>query len=401
MIKKGRLFIKFFALIFVIMFLFSINAQAFSKNQALKDKIFDLKVRMYMRLLKAPSLTVCVIKNDSIVWNNTYGLSNVYLLKRPSLDTIYTVGSISKCVTGTAIMQIIENESYNIDIDDDVSRYLPFDFKNPNHPKVNITFRMLLGHHSSILDSFNDLLNIFEFNDDILQWVTDHLVPGGKHYKQDYWGDFPPGVYCNYSSFAFVVLSLLVEQISGLKFDDYCQKNLFKPLDMKSTSYDIKKLDKKKFARPYFPSLLGYIPFFHYDAKQMTACGGLRTNAIDLSHFLIMHMNNGMYNNTRILKNSTVKLMHSLYIPNDPGYWFHGGNISFGLAWAHLYVNGKHWEGYNGGAVGYSCDMATMASEKVGVVMLSNNHCYRFMTPYYDRYQWHEPLASLLIEKAE
>ena len=63
-------------------------------------------------------------------------------------------------------------------------------------------------------------------------------------------------------------------------------------------------------------------------------------------------------------------------------------------------ITGKHWEGYNRGAVGYSCDMATTASENVGVVILSNNHFYRFMTPYYDRHQWHDPLTSLLLEKS-
>jgi CubicO group peptidase (beta-lactamase class C family) len=70
---------------------------------------FDLKVKMYMHLLKSPSMTVCVIKNDSIVWSKAYGYSNVYLRKKTTLDTIYVIGSISKTITGTAIMQIIEN----------------------------------------------------------------------------------------------------------------------------------------------------------------------------------------------------------------------------------------------------------------------------------------------------
>jgi len=401
MVKKGKLVIKSLALIFVMMFFLSTNIKALSENQDLNDKIFDLKVKTYMKRLKAPSLAVCVIKNDTVVWSDTYGYSNIYLRKKTTLDTIYTIGSISKCVTGTAVMQLIENESNNVDLDDNVSEWLPFDLKNPNFPNVNITFRMLLGHRSSLLDSLSDLLNIFQSSDDIFKWVQDHIVHGGKYYKQDYWGDIPPGENCTYSSFAFVVLSLLVEQISGQNFDDYCQENMFQPLNMTNTSYEIERLDKKKFARPYFPSLLGYIPFFHYDAKVLAPCGGLRTTANDLSHFLIAHMNNGIYNNVRILKNSTVELMHALYDANDTGYWFHGGNITFGLGWAHLDINGKHWEGYNGGAVGYSCDMATIASENVGVVILSNNHFYRFMTPYYDRYQWHDPLASLLLEKAQ
>jgi len=372
-----------------------------NEDRDISNILFDLKVKIYMKLLKSPSLIVCVIKNDSVVWNNSYGHSNFYLRKKASLDTIYTIGSISKCVTGTAFMKIFENESYNVDLDDNISRWLPFDLKNPSFPKKNITFRMLLGHRSSIIDNFDDLLKINEFDEDPIIWTREHLVKGGKYFKNDYWGENKPGENCSYSSFAFVVLSGLIESISGLKFDDFCQKNLFKPLNMTNTSYDINKLNKKNFARPYFPSLFGYIPFVHYDAKIMAACGGLRTNVFDLSNFLIMHMNDGMYKNKRILSKSTIEEMHALYDPDFEGYWFHGGIINFGLAWAHLDINGKHWEGYNGGAVGYSCDMATLPSENIGVIMLSNNHFYRFMTPYYDRYQYHDPLATLLIQKAE
>jgi CubicO group peptidase (beta-lactamase class C family) len=260
---------------------------------------------------------------------------------------------------------------------------------------------MLLGHRSGIYDNLIDLLKINELNGNPLQWVKDHLTTEGKYYTKDYWSTFEPGTKCSYSSFAFVVLSALVEQITGENFDDFCQKKIFTPLQMTSTSFVIENLDKNQFARPYFPSIFGYIPFIHYDGKVLAACGGLRTNAVDLAHFLIAHMNNGVYKNIRILENSTVELMHTLYDEEDTGSWFHGGIIKFGLGWAHLEINGKHWEGYNGGAVGYSCDMTMIQSERAGVIILSNNHFYRFMTKIYDRYQWHDLLATHLLKKAK
>ncbi len=58
------------------------------------------------------------------------------------------IASISKTITATAVMQLWEQGLF--ELDDDVNDYLPFNVRNPNHPDVPITFRMLLTHTSSI-----------------------------------------------------------------------------------------------------------------------------------------------------------------------------------------------------------------------------------------------------------
>ena len=184
---KIKISIKIFIILVAIFLILSSIAIAKENNSkksiqlTLEEKIFDFKVKMYMRLLKSPSMTVCVIKNDSVVWSNTYGYSNIYLGKKTTLDTIYTIGSISKSVTGTAMMQIIENESYNVNLDDNVSKWLPFDLKNPYFPNTNITFRMLLAHRSGLYDYLTDLFKVTELTDDPIQWVEEHIAPYGKY----------------------------------------------------------------------------------------------------------------------------------------------------------------------------------------------------------------------------
>ena len=114
------------------------------------DPTFDLKIKLLMKVGHMPSLSACIIKNNGIVWSKGYGFYDIMHRKKACDDTIYMIGSISKSVTATALMQLYEQGLF--DLDDDVSDYLPFTLRNPKYPDVPITFRMLLAHQSSLFE---------------------------------------------------------------------------------------------------------------------------------------------------------------------------------------------------------------------------------------------------------
>ena len=104
------------------------------------------------------SLSAGIIVHDSLVWSQGYGNYKGYynpllppFCKTPTNNTIYMAGSISKTITATAIFQLCEKHLLNID--DPLSKYVHFEFKNPYYPATNITIKMLLNHTSSIKDS--------------------------------------------------------------------------------------------------------------------------------------------------------------------------------------------------------------------------------------------------------
>ncbi len=359
---------------------------------------------MYMYLLKAPSVSAAVIKNDSIVWSNAYGFSNFYLRRKANINTIYVAGSISKSITATAVMKIIENESYNVSLDDNVNNWLPFDLKNPKYPDLNISLRMLLAHQSSLTDSINDILYYLPLIEDKVEWLKKRIIPEGEFYDGSCWKDYPPGKEHNYSNMGFVILSYLVENITNMTFEEFCQQNIFKPLEMYNTSFHNEGLNKKQFARPYFPVFNWFhIPLYHYDTECVCGCAGLRTTAVDLAKFLIIHMNNGTCDGVRILKNSTIEEMHRVQYPTkEPKQWFFGGTTSAGLGWSHINRSGIHWQGTNGGAVGFSCNMLMDTENNTGIVVLTNKHTYRSGGPYSQiRFEWYQDLAKHFLTKTE
>ena len=159
---------------------------------------FDRRIEFYMKLGHMPSLSTCIIKNNSVIWSKSYGYYDLKNKKQASQDTIYMVASISKMFTAFAIMQLYEKDL--LDFNDNINDYLPFKIVNPNYPDVNITFRMLLAHQSSLGDSGIGLYLYFSILGYPHYWLNEFLTPGGYFYNKSNWMNYPPGEKKQYSS---------------------------------------------------------------------------------------------------------------------------------------------------------------------------------------------------------
>lgn len=380
---KHNLFNKSLALVIISLFIgttfIPVTGRILSENKTLPlekqigsndDLFFDLKIKLLMKLCHMPSLSACIIKDNSIAWSKGYGFYDIIHKKKASDDTIYMIGSISKSITATALMQLYEQGLF--DLDDDVSDYLSFTLRNPKYPDVPITFRMLLAHQSSLFEyqigmygALKILLKSLPIPEKPYPWLKELLVPGGSIYDPELWMDYPPGTEANYSNVGFIILGYLLELISNQSIEQYCYEHIFKPLNMMNTSFHYDDLDRGRLAIPYMWMAGFYIPLPHYDFRLATSIGGLRTTVEDLSHFLIAHMNNGMYNGIRILKEETVELMHTVQYPNSD---FHG--IQFGLGWIIWPENGETHEGHIGGTLGGFAVMKM--HDDAGVIFLFN-----------------------------
>jgi len=110
-----------------------------------------------------------------------------------------------------------------------------------------------------------------------------------------------------------------------------------------------------------------------YWRMRMYPVGGLYTTISDLSHFFIAHMNNGVYDEIRILEEATVKEMHNV---QPPGNIY--GNAYFGLGWItteNPFVKGT-FSGNGGGLIGVNTDMYYRVSDKVGFIAFTNGDGY-------------------------
>jgi len=126
-----------------------LNDYNFENLIAIEDSVtLDSFIVAKMEQYHFPGLAACIVKDDKIIWKNNYGYANIEQEKLVSDSTLFYIASVSKTFTATVIMQLWERGMF--ELDDDVNDYLSFNVRNPNHPDIPITFRMLLTHTSSI-----------------------------------------------------------------------------------------------------------------------------------------------------------------------------------------------------------------------------------------------------------
>lgn len=329
----------------------------------LDSVFFDRLIMFLMRFGHIPSLSTCIIKDDEVVWAKGYGLFDIEHNKNASEDTIYAVASISKTVTATALMQLYEQGFF--ELDDDINDYLNFSIRNPNYPDDPITFRMLLSHHSSLDEDPWYLHKDYPGDCPVsfYPFLMEYLTPGGSEYSPEVWADCHPGEEYHYANMGYAIIGYLIEQITGELFHQYCKNHIFTPLKMYNTSFLFADIDTENLAIPYMYCSWGYKPYMHAgDVDYPSGC--LRTSVMELSHFVIAHMNGGVYDGVRILEEDTVELMHTAqYTEGQP----------YGLGWK-IYENkrGEIFVGHGGGNIGVTTGMKIRVSDNTAVLFSIN-----------------------------
>ena len=367
----------------------------------------DEEIKSLMNQAKIPSISACIVKNDSVVWYKGYGFYNSFWRWKPNKNTVYDIGSITKAFTATALMQLYEQGLF--DLDDDVSNYLPYTLRNPKYPDTKITFRMLLSHQSSLPLTWQKewprLAIAFILNylmGKTTPSLKEYFVPGGCLYHPEVWTDNMPGDVFNYSNAGYMILAYLIEKLSGQTFESYIKEHIFEPLEMHNTSFHIGDFNRKQLAVPFLEKKIFHLYYFLIRFPMFNCefgAGGIFSSIEDLSHFFIAHMNNGTYNGVRILENSSIKLMHTIQYPNKgypelfitwPTNWY------YGLGWMFMNESGTMLQGHGGDSFGFQARMFYNETDKTGIIFLLNRAMSKL-----EYMEITENLIQLFLLKAE
>jgi CubicO group peptidase (beta-lactamase class C family) len=155
----------------------------------------------------------------------------------------------------------------------------------------------------------------------------------------------------------------LLEAITGISFDLYCQQYIFNPLCMYSSSWRLQGLDTSRIAQPYSYDRGSYEAIGHYTFTDYPN-GGLRATTRDLARFMVAYQQGGQFNNQALLKNSTVNLMLTeTLVDQDNGV---------GLHWFTYDRAARNLWGHDGGEQGTTTMMGFNPSTGVGIVILCN-----------------------------
>lgn len=215
-------------------------------------------------------------------------------------DTLFATASFSKWVTAYSVMTLVESGA--LDLDATASTYL----KRWNLPESNfnseaITIRQLLSHTSGLGDGlgFGDFLPS-ESLPSLVDSLNNPRASSGEPVEIKL--TQAPGDSWNYSGGGYLVLQLIIEEASGLKYADYVKKAVFDPLNMTRSNFDY--IGNYENRAEFYDSNESRTQMFQYEASAAT---GLLSSANDLVNYTLAHISGSQTNRPVSLK--TVQLM--------------------------------------------------------------------------------------------
>jgi CubicO group peptidase (beta-lactamase class C family) len=320
------------------------------------ERLFSAWLEGQIAYKGLPGVAVGVVSDQQLVWSKGFGYADLKNKIPMTPETKFRMASNSKLFTAVAIMQL--REEGKLRLDDPVVKYLPwFKAKPAGDDDGPITIEQLLSHSSGLQREAGD------------HWVT-YQFPTTEEIERLYanrQAAFAPSVRWKYSNLGFAIAGMVVEKVSGQKWADYVEKNIFRPLGMNDSSVD-KNVPglTVPYGRRMPDGTREVLPFI--DARGMGAATGLTSDVGDMAKFMSAQFLRGPRGGGQIVSSGSWREM--LRVRSVEEDWMTGSGLGFDIK----RVNGKTYEGHNGGYPGNTTQTLIQLDDKVGVIVLTNTN---------------------------
>ncbi|MHC0037771.1 serine hydrolase domain-containing protein [Pseudoneobacillus sp. C159] len=298
-----------------------------------------------------------IISGENLIEAKGVGYSDLKLKQEAGPETIYSIASLTKVLTATAILQL--QEQGKLMVDDSVQKYLPWFSYLDEEKSKKVTIKHLLTHSAGInrfeadgvifLDEKNNR-NSLEASIKALKSVEMQYEPGTK------------GQYCNS---CYNTLGLIIEKVSGFSYYDYMRNFVYQPLGMKKTIYgeQLHQVPNQDLAKEYswfFGFRNTKLENYQTFGASQDPEGGVYTNVIDLAKYV-----SAVFGYDSLLKKESIATSVEGFVSTEQEHWqystsgFEVGEVSNRLT---LYKGGD--------GVGSAGVMMMMPEEKIGVVLM-------------------------------
>ena len=337
----------------------------------------EAKIRSMMDENMTAGMSVVVVKGDKVVYQQAFGYRDKDTREPLDVNDIFRIASISKSFSGMSVMQLVE--AGKMSLDDDVNGILGMDIRNPRYPDIPVTIKMLLSHTSGMSDGggYHDLSYVDKTKTDI------NLI------REKAWLTYPPGKGYRYCNRALNIIGLVIEKVSGERFDEYVLNHILKPIGADNSGFNLDKLDKATITKLYQYSAKRnrLVPGGGYkrvnekkvadgtyeigkDGFFWSPTGGMKMSAPNLAKWMMTLKNGGVApNGNRIISEKGSKTMLTPVIDtSDPGVQY-----CLTTRVETRFVKDKKLVGHTGSAYGlYSC-MYFCPDEDWGIVCICSS----------------------------
>lgn len=307
-----------------------------------------------LRDARVPSIAVAVVKDGKILWEEGFGWADREKQIRATAHTAYSLASMTKPVTATAVMTL--DQAGKLDLDAPVERYLG-GVKLTGHAgsSAGVTARRIMSHSAGL-----PLYGHF---------YLDGATPADSSETISRFGMvvFPPGTRFRYSNMGMKILDAAIEQVSGESFGDYLRGHVFLPLGMKDSAVGLPAGTPTAIRYDADRKPMGFYLTDH------PGSGDVWASAHDMARFLAFHMGTPLPDQRPILSRARTLDMQrpasAFPMPTPPGT----PRRDVGANWLLSTINGHPQVWHSGGQPGVSTFMAFYPDHRFAFVLLANS----------------------------
>lgn len=309
-------------------------------------------VSKFMATTHVPGLSIAVVENGELYWEAGFGVADLENNVPATEHTLFRLGSISKSLTATAAMELVQRGK--LDLDAPVQKYCPA-FPEKSAP---ITTRLVMGHLAGIRHYKSGSQDDPEVGN--TRRFDNPIQAGLDFFKNDPLLS-PPGQQFHYSTQGYTLVGCVIQGASRDKYVDFVTRNVFEPAGMKQTQADDRFAIIPYRTRFYRQTKSGMVENADFlDSSYKIPGGGWLSSAEDLARFEIAILND------KLITPATRELMWTPLKPAE------GKPNGYGLGWGTFREDNVLFVGHSGGQQGTSTDFLIAPEKRVGVVVLTN-----------------------------
>nr|WP_321233336.1 serine hydrolase [uncultured Psychroserpens sp.] len=339
---------------------FSINAQ----DKRLKG--IEKELNKILETTKAASFAVAVVEGDKLIYAKGFGYSD-YENKVPAdANTLYAIGSSSKAFTSSVLGLLRADDK--LSFDDNPRQHIPeLEFYNDDMNN-NLIIKDLMRHSTGLPRHDGSWYYFPTHNKDSLLMRVKYQEPFTGIRQQWY-----------YNNFGFLAQGVIAERITGKSWEDNINDYFFKPLGMNrsnATIAEMKSSSNAAFGYELKEDVIKKMDY--YDIAGMSPAGSINSSVNDMSKWLITWINDGKYKGEEIIPANYIdealssQMVVGANTPDDEFPDIHFANYGYG--WFLQSFKGHYRVEHGGNINGFSANVAFFPSDKVGIVVLTNQN---------------------------